>query len=113
MIVLIELPQAPERLICLTDYPVDDDPESTEAIIAVQVRTRGDRNPLTARRYADAVYAALHGRTGLVFGEGAGAVVVAHIYRMSATPIGPDSQGRHERSENYYVHVNRASAGQR
>ena len=29
MIVLIELPQAPERLICLTDYPVDDDPEST------------------------------------------------------------------------------------
>lgn len=109
---LIELPAEITNVICLTDYPVEDDPSTTDGIVGVQVRTRGGRNPLDARRFADGVFEALHGLHGFVLGElGPYPVTVAHIYRNSATPIGPDSQGRHERSENYYVHVNRASAG--
>lgn len=111
IITLVEIPQEPQRVICLTDYPVEDDPGTTEGIIGLQVRTRGDRNPMTARRLADGVFYLLHGLTGLTFGSGPNAVSVAHIYRESATPIGPDSQGRHERSESYYVHVNRAGPG--
>ena len=108
---LITLPEQPEHVICLTDYPVTDDPGMTEAIVGVQVRTRGGRAPFTASQYRDGVYEQLHGRTHLVLGAvTAYPVIVAHIYRQSATPIGPDSQGRQERVENYYVHVNRSSA---
>lgn len=112
-IVLIELPDAPERVICLTDYPIEDDPSNGEGIVGVQVRTRAGRtDPLAPRALADAVFATLQGRRNLSFGAAtAYPVTVSHIYRESATPIGPDSQGRHERSENYYVHVVRTSAG--
>lgn len=110
-IVLIVLPEQPERLICLTDYPVTDTPGLSEAIVGVQVRVRGGRNPLTASAPRDGVYAALHGRQAFVLGADTDyPVTVSHIYRQSAAPIGPDSQGRQERVENYYVHVNRATA---
>lgn len=111
-ITLVEIPPDPERVICLTDYPLEDDPSLSEGLVGVQVRTRGGRSPMVARALSDGVFDVLHGRRSIVFGEGtAFEVRVAHIYRNSATPIGPDSQGRHERSESYYVHVNRARQG--
>lgn len=113
-IVLIDLPDEPEQVICLTDYPVVDEPGLSDSIVGVQVRTRGGRNPLEASDLRDGVYGVLHGLRNVVFtpvepatGE---AVVIAQIYRQNATPIGPDGQGRYERSENYYVMVNRAGA---
>jgi len=113
-IVLIDLPETPERVICLTDYPVMDEPGAADAIVGVQVRTRGGRDPLDASDLRDGAYSVLHGLRSVTFIPAGGAegdpVVVAQVYRQNATPIGPDSQGRYERSENYYVHVNRAGA---
>ncbi len=110
-IFLITLPEQPEHVICLTDYPIEDNPGQSEAIVGVQVRVRAGRSPLVTSATRDAIYDALHGRQGFVLGAGtAWPVTVAHIYRQNASPIGPDSQGRTERVENYYVHVNRATA---
>lgn len=113
-IVLIDLPTEPEQVICLTDYPLEDQPGGADAIVGIQVRIRGTRDPMVALRLRDQVYRAFHGRRNLTFdpvdpdtGE---QVRIAQIYRNSATPIGPDGQGRQERSENYYAQVTRAYA---
>lgn len=104
---LINLPTSPNRVICLTDYPLGiDDPGLTEVVVGLQVRIRGTREPLDSSDVRDAVYDRLHGLAGVVLNG----VVVAHILRESATPLGPDAGGRYERSENYRVHANRPGA---
>lgn len=111
---LIDLPATPDRVVCLTDYPVADDPGMADAIIGVQVRVRGGRDPLEASDTRDGVYSVFHGLRAVTFtpppGDDGELVVIAQMYRQNATPIGPDGQGRNERVENYYVHVNRAGA---
>lgn len=105
-ITVINLPPAPERVICLTDYPVSDDPSLADVIVGVQVRIRGTRDPLVASNIRDDVYDQLHGLAGVIING----VPVAHIYRQSTIPLGPDGLGRYERTENYYVHASRAGA---
>lgn len=102
------MPQTPDQIVCLTAYPVlDDEPGLTEVTLAVQVRCRGTvLDPRTAEDMADAVYDVLHGRTGLTLGG----VPVAQIWRQSSAPLGPDTNHRAERSDNYYVQANRATA---
>lgn len=98
-IACLALPQSPTRVISLTDYVVQDDPLLSDAITGVQVRIRGDDNPLTASEIRDGVFAALQGLRNLTFG----ATPVSLIWRQSAAALGPDSLHRFERSENYYV----------
>lgn len=106
-ITLITLPAIPERVICLTDYLLgEDDPSLTEVVVGLQVRIRGTRNPMDSSDIRDAVYDRLQGLAGVVLNG----VVVAHIFRDSGTPLGPDSAGRYERSENYRIHANRPGA---
>lgn len=106
-IVIIGLPQAPDRIICLTDYPVEDSPVLTDAVLGLQVRVRGTTDPRVAADLHDAVYNALHGLTGQTFNTGASAVNTVDMYRQSSTSLGPDVNGRWERSDNYYIRHNR------
>lgn len=107
-ICLIVLPQSPERIICLTDYPVSADPRLTDAVIGIQVRVRGTDDPAVASDLRDAVYDAIQGQSITTLGTAPNAVVVSSIAWQSEVPLGPDGLGRYERTINYYVRVNRA-----
>lgn len=99
------IPQAPDRIICLSPYPVDDPPGLLDVTVAVQVRVRGTTDPRVVQDIADAVYDALHGaQPGQL-----GGVLVAQVFRQSASSLGVDQVGRWERSENYYVQATRPS----
>jgi len=97
------LPQTPDRVVCLTPYPLVDEPGMSEVTVGVQVRCRGTVDPRVAEDLADAVYDRLHGATQLTLG----AVPVAQVWRASSAVLGPDSNHRHERSDNYYLQANR------
>lgn len=108
-ITLINLPPGPDRVICLTDYPLQADPALTEVTIGIQVRVRGTRDPLVASGIRDAAYDALHGISGLTLSTG---LHLVHMYWVSESPIGPDELDRYERTINYYVNANRAAGRQ-
>lgn len=99
------IPDAPNRLICLTPYMVDDS-DLTDAIVGVQVRMRAGTNPLDLLALADAVFDQLHNRRNSVFGE----TSVALMWRQSEAPMGQDAHGRDERTANYYAQVSRPGA---
>lgn len=103
-IVLGVMPAAPDRVLCLTPYSVEDT-GSTDAITAVQVRMRADRDPRDAYGLADAVHGVLHGREGFHLRG----VPVALMWRQSETQLGLDANGRMEISANYYARTTRAT----
>jgi hypothetical protein len=107
-ITLVNLPQSPTKVVCLTSYPVMQSARATEGIVGVNVRVRGDTDPRTASDIADEVFGALGARGRTAIGTAPNDLVVAAIDWQSSAPLGPDANGRHEISANYYVRVNRA-----
>jgi hypothetical protein len=106
-ITLTVIPAQPERIVCLTAYPVDDsEPGSTDVVTGVQVRFRAGRDPRDVEDMADAVYDQLQGLAQ----QRIGGVPVAQMWRQSSALWGADSNGRWERSDNYYVQASRATA---
>ncbi|MFD3790777.1 minor capsid protein [Streptomyces cyaneofuscatus] len=103
-IVLGVMPAQPDRVLCLTPYPIQDT-GGAEAITAVQVRMRAGRDPRDAYALADAVFDALHGREHFRLR----AVPVALMWRASEAPLGLDANGRMELSANYYARTHRAT----
>lgn len=106
-ITVVNLPQEPELVICLTDYPVANDPGITESVIGLQVRCRGNTDPRTSMNMRAAVFDQLHGYRGQL-GSGANTVEVSQIFWQSSAPLGPDGSNRFERVDNYYVQLDRA-----
>lgn len=104
-IVLGGMPQTPDRVIVLSDYPVTDDPSLSDSVVGLQVRTRGGADPHDVKAVAGAVFDQLHGRTAFQ----AGVVRVVQALRQSGTPLGQDDNRRWEHSENYYLTVHRPS----
>ncbi|MFD9146205.1 minor capsid protein [Streptomyces diastaticus] len=102
-ITIAAMPPTPDRVICLTDYPVEDSPALTDTTTGVQVRTRAGADPREVADLADAVHDVLHGSGRHRWGD----AVVSLVYRTSAAPLGTDATGRHERTANYYVRANR------
>lgn len=101
-----QLPQTPDQIICLTDYQVDDNVALSDAVIGVQLRIRGTTDYRVATRLRQLCFDALHGLTRVTLGSGNDMVQVVDIFRQSSAPLGPDSNGRHERSDNYYIRLN-------
>ncbi|MER6515196.1 minor capsid protein [Nonomuraea sp. NPDC001636] len=95
-------PEAPDRILWLNPYPVEDT-DLTDAITGLQVWIRTGPNPLDASDLADGVFAALHNRQGLLFGS----TRVALIWRQSQALLGQDPHGRQEMTANYYVRATR------
>lgn len=102
-IVLLDMPDGPDRAICLTPYPVDDD-VTTDAITAVQVRYRAGVERLAALDIGDALLALFHNRRGYWLRS----VRVAASWRQSEVLLGTDAHGRPERTSNYYFQTTRA-----
>lgn len=97
-----DLPDKPDRFVCLTDYPISDSPNQPISTIGVQVRTRAGENPDDERDLRDSIYQALQGRTHLDFGS----CHVIQIRRISTAPLGKDSSGRWSYAQAYYVDTN-------
>jgi len=104
-IVFEAMPQAPDRVIVLSDYPVADDASLSDSVIGVQVRCRGGADPHDVKNIAGTVFDQLHGRTAYQ----AGTVRVVQSLHQSGAPLGRDDSNRWERSENYYLTVHRPS----
>lgn len=95
------LGDAPDIAVALAAY---SDPELehvglSHVVQAVQIRSRGDRDPTSADDLSDAIRDELHGAQRLTLGG----VATSLIYRRSTTPLGVDAQGRYERVDNYYI----------
>ncbi|WP_411129912.1 minor capsid protein [Streptomyces sp. x-19] len=103
-ITVAALPPAPDRVICLSAYPVLDSPALTDTTTGIQVRTRAGTDPREVDDLDDAVLAVLHASGPHRFGD----VPVQLLYRVSASPIGADASGRWERTANYYARAHRA-----
>jgi hypothetical protein len=97
------VPSSPDRVIVLTPYSPTDDPTLSDSVVRVQVRVRGTRDPRTAYDLDDAAFQVLHNLPRQTIG---GAVVTGG-WRRSGAYIGPDSNGRHERTSNYEFQVHR------
>ena len=91
------VPASPDAVIVLNTYPVSDDPSLSDSSIGVQIRTRAGVDPRTVDDTADAIFDALHGLAALTLG----AIRVQQVRRTSYAQLGTDSNGRHERSDNY------------
>lgn len=103
-ITVAALTPAPDRVICLSAYPVTDSSVLTDTTTGIQVRTRAGADPREVDALDDQVHELLHASGPHRFG----AVPVQLVYRVSAAPIGADSAGRWERSANYYARAHRA-----
>jgi len=110
---LVELQPEPERVVALTDYPLEAMPGLSDSLVGVQCRIRVGREPAPAMRIRDRIKDVWHGAgplyCDLSWLDSEPSFAIAQIGWQSAAPIGPDSQGRYERSENYYVNINRHS----
>lgn len=105
-ITITGVPQQPDRIICLTDYLVEDTPGLVDVTVGVQFRFRGTRDPRVIKDLADGVYDVLHGRANFT----AGGVAVAQLWRQSFAQLGPDQNGRWERTDNYYLQAARPTS---
>ena len=108
-IVLTSLPSSPDRVIALSYYDVATYPGRSDVIGAVQIRARGSRDPLDVSDLHDQVHDLLHSAEDLVLGD----IPIALMWRNSYLPLGPDSNGRHEATGNYYLRAARPSRSRR
>ena len=107
-IVFGTFPQDPARAVCLSLYGVGDEPSLSDSTIGLQVRTRWDgQDPRLVDDLAALVLDYLHGKTDWTLSTG---VHVVQCLRKSWVPLGQDTNGRWERSDNYYLDVWQPSA---
>lgn len=94
----------PDRALGVTVYGTDDDVALGTAIRWVQVRARGARGrPDGADVLAGDVFHVLHGvhaRDG-----------ISRARRISSAQLGPDDNGRQERTDNYEITLTPAPGG--
>ncbi|QCX77671.1 hypothetical protein C9F11_20180 [Streptomyces sp. YIM 121038] len=97
------MPEAPDRAIVLTAYPVDESAALTDTVLAVQVRTRAGPDPREVAALDDDVFAVLHASGRHTFGSAR----ISLVWRFSSGSLGADANGRHEHTSNYRLRANR------
>lgn len=105
-IVVDAVPQAPDALIALSGYPVDDGLEG-DALVGVQVITRAaGADPRPINDLAEQVFSALHGLEAVVLNG----VPVRLCWRQSSTSLGADGVRRWSRVQNFYFRTQLGAA---
>lgn len=104
------MPETPDQVICLTPYSAGPDSAGSDIMVPVQVRTRGDRAPMTALDLQDAVYEVLHARRRTTLGTVPNQVMIVQALRRNLGQLGPDSLSRWEWVATYDVSMNRVIA---
>lgn len=99
-ITIRSVPQSPDQVLTLAAYPIGSTlPGLADHRTAIQIRIRGTTDPRVCDDLADAVYELLDGASRLAWGG----IAVVQVWRQSYTSLGDDTNGRWERSENYYL----------
>lgn len=111
-VALRTLPDRPDRAFALDAYVEveTEDADLSDVTTAVQLQTRGTKDPGDVDDLADAAWDVLHGARMLTLGSGLTAVHTSLIYRRSSAHLGVDDHGRYERSDNYYILASRPNA---
>lgn len=106
-IVIRAVPQTPDRLITLAAYPVGSaNPGLADHQLGVQIRVRAGADPRDCDDLADSIFGLLDGAQGLTW-DG---IAVVQMWRQSYTSLGDDTNGRWQRSENYYLDAMRPTS---
>jgi hypothetical protein len=101
------VPATPDSVIVLTSYPVEESAPLDDVLLGVQIRCRAaGRDPHDVTDMDDEIRDTLHGARDLQLGP----APVALIWRASHARLGPDANGRHETTSNYYLRTARGSA---
>ncbi|MEU8886742.1 minor capsid protein [Streptomyces sp. NPDC048442] len=103
-IVFSVMPDTPDRIVCLSTYPVED-PDLSDAITGIQIRLRASRDPRDVNDLADDLLDLLHNRQA----EQMGSAWVALLWRQSQALMGQDEHGRMELAANYYARTTRSA----
>lgn len=101
-IFLLDMPDAPDRAICLTPYPVLDTGLS-DTTSAVQIRYRAGTDPVVGLDLGEAVFDLLDNRRGYWLRD----TRVAVSWRQSSAVLGEDVHNRPEFSSNFYFQTTR------
>ncbi|WP_307821874.1 minor capsid protein [Streptomyces coffeae] len=98
-ITVTAVPDAPDQIIAITPYSVDDSSGTTDVVQGIQIRFRAGPDPRVLLEREDAVYELLHMREHTTLGG----IHVALMWRQSLAWIGADDRGRQELTANYYL----------
>ena len=99
-----DIPDSPDRAIGVRVYGGSDDPLVYQPARSVQLRIRGARDDKDdADRIAGFAFALLQGRSRV---RG-----LSWVQRETFGPLGADTNGREERSENYSVFLDNPEVG--
>ncbi|MGW2062805.1 minor capsid protein [Streptomyces sp. NPDC001937] len=93
------LPSATDRAVVLAAYFTQEYTTLTDCTVLLQVRTRAGADPRDVARLDGQAHTVLHASGPFTFGTAR----VLLINRVSAAYLGPDQQGRHERTSNYQI----------
>ena len=105
-IFITEAPSTHPSAITLAAYSVTDDTSGVDTTVGVQVRFR-EATVAECGNAAGAVFQALQGRWGVVWGT----VRISRVFRRSSAPLGPNAEGLYERTDNYYVDAGNPAPG--
>lgn len=97
------VPEKPDQCLALTFYSVADGEELDVDVVGMQLRTRSAVGSPDCDSLLDDIFAALHGATRLEVNG----IHVNLIERNSSLLLGLDQNQRHERSDNYYLTLQR------
>jgi hypothetical protein len=107
-VALRQLAPQPAFIVCLTDYGQAMNAKLTDQSTSVNVRIRSDAGPGKASLIAQQITNAWHALGRYRFGIGTPHELrVTDVQWQSETALGPDTTGRHERSVNFLVLLNR------
>lgn len=105
---LRQLPPQPAFVVCLADYGQALNAKLTDQTTSVNVRIRSDAGPSRASLIAQQITDAWHALGRYRFGIGTDHELrITDVQWQSETALGPDTNGRHERSINFLVLFNR------
>lgn len=104
---LRQLPQAPSFVVTLFEYGVTASARLTDRVLGVNIRVRSDAGPSKASLVAQQIFLELHARGRTVLNAGTDRELrITDLQHQSESQLGPDGNGRHERSVNYYALLN-------
>jgi hypothetical protein len=107
-VTLRQLPPAPTFIVVLADYGQSMNARLSDQTVSVNVRIRSDAGPSRASLIAQQITNAWHALGHFRFGIGTDHELrVTDVQWQSEAAIGPDTGGRHERSVNFLVLLNR------
>lgn len=104
-IFVMKVPQAPDRVLTLTPYPLGDDPVFADSLVGMQVRSRSTgQDPRDVYALDDAAADVLLGNYPRTLPNG---VRVQTLTRISAVSLGQDNLDRWEWASSYRASVHR------